>query len=74
MSILIAQFKDDTDADFAAQIIKRIQGKKEKVNVMTDEDWEDYVLGKMAEKAEKEGGTVSREKIAQTFKKHGIKF
>jgi hypothetical protein len=72
MSILVAQFKNMRDADFIAQLIRMIQGKKEKVNVMSDDEWEDYVLGKLADEAETQGGTVSREEIAKHFKKHGI--
>ncbi len=74
MSVLIAQFKDVSDADFIAQIIKKIQGKKSKVNVMSDEEWEDHVLGKLADESEKEGGTVSREEITKHFRKHGVNF
>ena len=72
MSILVAQFKNMRDADFIAQLIRKIQGKKEKVNVMSDEEWEDYVLGRLADEAEAQGGSVSREEIAKHFKKHGI--
>jgi len=74
MSVLIAQFKNVRDADFVAQLIKKIQGKNNKVNVMSDEDWEDYRLGKIADEAELEGGTIPHEKISQSFKKHGINF
>ncbi len=74
MSVLVAQFKDVSDADFIAQIIKKFQGKKSKVNVMSDEEWEENALGKLADAAEKEGGTVSRAEIAKHFRKHGVNF
>ena len=74
MSILVAQFKEAKDAAFVAQIIQKIQGKKGKVNVMNDEEWEDYVLGRLADDSEAEGGTVSRTEISKHFKKHGINF
>ncbi len=74
MSILVAQFKEAKDADFIAQIIQKIQGKKGKVNVMNDEEWEEYVLGRLADETEAEGGTVSRAEISKHFKKHGVNF
>jgi hypothetical protein len=42
MSVLVAQFKKAGDADFIAQLIQMIQGKKGKVDVMTDEEWEKW--------------------------------
>lgn len=74
MNILIAEFKDVKDADFIAQLIQKLQGKKGKVNVMNDAAWEEYVLGRMADKAEREGGTVTRATVAKHFRKHGVDF
>ena len=74
MNILVAQFKDAKEADFIAQLIQKIQGKKGKVNVMNNDEWEDYVLGRMADEAEREGGNVPRTEIAKHFRKHGVDF
>ena len=74
MSILVAQFKDAKEADFIAQLIQKVQGKKGKVNVMSDAEWEDYVLGRMAEESEAEGGVVKREEVSKHFRKNGINF
>ena len=74
MSILVAKFKEAKDADFIAQLIQKIQGRKGKVNVMSDDEWEDFVLGRLADEAETEGGTVSRTEVAKHFRKHGVDF
>lgn len=74
MNILVARFNKTQDAEFVAQLIHKLQGNKGKVNVMSEEEWEDYVLGRLAEQSEAEGGTVSRAVIAKHFKKHGVNF
>ena len=71
MNVVIAQIKKEHDADFVARIIRMIKGK---VKVMNEQQWEDYILGLLAQEAEKEGGTVSRKEISRFLKKHGINF
>jgi len=71
MTRIIADIKDRADAEAIYSVIKKFNAK---VKMLDEEEWEDYILGKMAEEAEREGGTVPREKIAQVFRKHGIKF
>ena len=71
MSVLIAQFKNETDADFVAKLIRKM---KDKVKVMDEKSWEDYLLGLMIEETEMEGGEVSRKEISKIFKKNGINF
>ena len=71
MTRIVADIKDKADAEAIFRIIKKFNST---VKMMDEQDWEDYVLGKMADEAEAEGGTVPREKIAKAFKKHGINF
>jgi len=71
MSVVIAQVKQENDADFLARIVKNINGK---VKVMSDDELEDYLLEIMADEAEEEGGIVSRKKISKFLKKNGIDF
>lgn len=71
MTRIIVDIKDKADAETIYRVVKKFNAK---VKMMDEDEWEDYVLGKMAEEAEAEGGTVPREKIAQHFKKHGIDF
>jgi hypothetical protein len=42
--------------------------------MMNDDEWEDYVLGRIAVESEREGGTVPRSEVSKLFKKHGIDF
>jgi hypothetical protein len=71
MTRIIADIKNKADAEAIYRVLKKFNSA---VQMMDEEDWEDYVLGKMADDAEAEGGIVPREKIAQSFKKHGINF
>ena len=71
MSVIISQIKNSDDANLVTMLIKKFT---KNVKLMSDEQWEDYILGLMAEDAEAEGGTVPREEIAKIFKKHGIVF
>ncbi len=71
MTRIIADIKDKNDADTIYRVIKKFNGR---VRKMTDEQWEDYILGLLAEEAEAEGGTVKREEISKIFKRHGINF
>lgn len=71
MNVVIAQIKKENDADLIARFIRMLNGK---AKVMTEEQWEDYILGLMAQESEKEGGTVSRKEISRFLKKHGINF
>ncbi len=71
MTRIVADIKNKADAEAIFRIIKKFNST---VKMMDEQDWEDYVLGKMADEAEAEGGTVPREKIAKAFKKHGINF
>jgi len=71
MTRIIADIKDKADAEAIYRVIKKFNAK---VKMLDEQEWEDYVLGKMADEAESEGGTVPREKIAQSFRKHGINF
>jgi len=41
--------------------------------VVNDEAIEDFLLGKLMEEAEKEGGEISEKEVAKYFKKHGAK-
>ena len=71
MNVVIAQVKKNNDADLIARFIRMLKGK---AKVMTEQEWEDYVLGLMALESEKEGGTVPREEISRFLKKNGIDF
>lgn len=71
MTRIIADVKNESDADTIYRVIKKFSAK---VKMMNDNEWEDYILGLMAEEAEAEGGTVPREEIVKIFKRHGIDF
>ena len=71
MSIIITQIKNNNDANLAAMLMKKFT---KNVKMMSEEQWEDYILGLMADDAEAEGGTVPRAEIAKIAKKHGIIF
>ncbi|MFA4853032.1 MAG: hypothetical protein WC868_09405 [Bacteroidales bacterium] len=71
MPRIIADIKNKSDANTIYRVIKKFNAK---VKMMNDNEWEDYILGLMAEEAEAEGGTVPREEIAKIFKRHGIDF
>ena len=71
MTRIVADIKNKADAEAIFRVIKKFNAT---AKMMDEQDWEDYVLGKMAEEAEAEGGVVPREKIAKVFKKHGINF
>jgi len=71
MNVVIAQVKKDGDADLIARFIRMLKGK---AKVMTEDEWEEYVLGMMARESEKDGKTVSRKEISLFLKKNGITF
>jgi hypothetical protein len=71
MTRIIADIKNRADAETIYRVIKKFNAT---VKMLDDEEWEDYVLGKMAEEAEKEGGTVPRAEISKLFKTYGIDF
>ncbi|MBI4931374.1 MAG: hypothetical protein HY841_11465 [Bacteroidetes bacterium] len=71
MTRIIADIKDKQDADTIVRVIKKFKGK---VKTMTDEQWEDYILGLLAEEGEADKETVSRAEVAKWFRKHEIDF
>ena len=71
MTRIIADIKDKADADAIFRVIKKFNAR---VKVMNEQQWEDYVLGRMAAESEREGTTVSRAEVSKWFKKHGINF
>ena len=71
MNVVIAQVKKDGDADLIARFIRMLKGK---AKVMTEDEWEEYVLGMMARESEKDGKTVSRKEISLFLNKNGITF
>jgi len=72
MTRIIADIKDKKDADTIVRVIKKIKGSR--VRKMTDEQWEDYILGLLAEEGEADKETVSRAEVSRWFRKHGINF
>ncbi len=68
---IVADIKDKADADIIYRIIKKFNAR---VKMMNEEQWEDYVLGRMAAESEKEGTTVSRTEVSKWFKQYGIDF
>ena len=71
MNVVIAQIEKNNDADLIARFIRMLKGK---AKVMTEDEWEDYVLGLMARESEKEGATISRQEMSRFLKKNGIDF
>ena len=71
MSVIISQINNANDANLVTSLIKKFT---KNVRQMSDEQWEDYILGLMADDAEAEGGTVPRKEIAKIAKRHGIIF
>ncbi len=71
MTRIVADIRDKADADIIYSIIKKYTARVKK---MTDKQWEEYVLGRMAVESEEEGETVSRQEVSKWFKKYGINF
>ena len=71
MTRIIADIKDKADAEAIFRVIKKIGAK---VKMMDDQEWEDYILGLIAQEAEAEGGEVPRAEISKWFKTYGIDF
>lgn len=72
MTRIIAEIKNKSDVELIYRFLTRF--KTGKVRMMNEEEWEDFVLGKMAEESEKDMETVPRKEISKWFKKHGINF
>ena len=70
MSILIAKLRNEDDADFVAQFIRRFRGK---ARVLKEEELENEWMIKMIDEAEKEGGEVPEEEIVKILKQNGAK-
>ena len=70
MSILIAKLKNEADANFVAQFIRKVRGK---ARVLKEEELENQWMIQMIDEAEKEGGEVPEEEIVKILKKNGAK-
>ena len=70
MSILIAKFKNEADADFVAQFIRKVRGK---AKVLNEDELENQWMIKMIDEAENEGGEVPEEEIVKILKQNGAK-
>lgn len=68
MSILILEFEEKKDA---SQILKLAKERKGKGRLIKEGEWEDFMLGKLIEKSEAEGGEVPLEKVFQKLRKNG---
>ena len=70
MTRIIADIKDQADADTIFRVIKKFNAR---VRKMDDQQWEDYVLGIIAQDAEK-SRDVSGMEVSKIFRRHGIAF
>ncbi len=68
MSVLIARFSSKHDAKISARNARKHKGT---VKLIEDDAWEDLMLGKMIDEAEKEGGEVPVEKILTKLRSNG---
>jgi hypothetical protein len=71
MTRIIAEIKNKADAAAIYRVLKKFNAN---TKMMTEKQWEDYVLGKMAAESEAEGSTVSRAEISKWFRQYGIDF
>ncbi len=68
MSVLIARFSNKRDAKISA---RNAQKHRNTVKLVEDAAWEDFILGKLIEQAEKEGGVVPIEKVLTNLRTNG---
>ena len=66
MTVLIARFKNQREATFAARLIKQYRKTSK---VMTGKNLEDLYLGEMIEEGMEEKGTINRKEFKKYLNK-----
>lgn len=65
MTLLIAKFKSKKEANIVASYIRKM---KKEVEVMKEENWDDFFLAQMINEGMKEKGTVSLKSVRKKLR------